>query len=149
MRARPAELDDFDIVTSLLELLERDKVTPATRERCRTIYAAQLEDQNATHLVAEDRGGAVIGFCSLHFRTRLNYSTQQAWVPDLVVAEGSRRHGIGRMLLDEALRLAEVRGCFELVLESGYRRAEAHHLYRQAGMRDAGKYFRKPVGARE
>jgi hypothetical protein len=32
-----------------------------------------------------------------------------------------------------------------MTLESGYRRAEAHHMYRQFHMRDDGKYFVKAI----
>ena len=35
------------------------------------------------------------------------------------------------------------RGCHALTLESGYQRAEAHHMYRQFRMRDVGKSFYK------
>jgi hypothetical protein len=32
-----------------------------------------------------------------------------------------------------------------MTLESGYRRAEAHHLYRTFGLRDTGKQFYKAL----
>jgi GNAT superfamily N-acetyltransferase len=87
----------------------------------------------------------VIAFASLHFRGRLNHRTQEAWIPDLIVAESARRRGVGRALLEEAERHARERGCHALALESGYQRAEAHHMYRQFKMRDAGKSFYKPL----
>ena len=55
--------------------------------------------------MAED-DGEVIGFCSLHFRERLNYPTPDAWVPDLIVTERARRRGAARLLLEEAERRA-------------------------------------------
>ena len=146
MRIRSAEPRDFDAVTALLESLGRAQVTNETRDRCREIYATQLSDPRANHLVAEDEGGEVVGFCSLHFRRRLNYPTPQAWVPDLIVAERARRTGIGRRLLEHAERRASERGCWEITLESGHQRVEAHELYRNFGMLEAGRYFRKPLG---
>jgi GNAT superfamily N-acetyltransferase len=139
---RPVEPADFDAVTELLELLGRAEVTDDTRDTARAIWDRQLDDPSAEHLVAEE-DGRVVGFCSLQFRERLNYATPQAWVPDLIVAERARQRGIGRALLEEALRLAAERECWNLTLESGYKRAEAHHLYRSLGMTDAGKYFGK------
>ena len=143
---RAARTDDFDAVTELLELLGRERVTAATRDECRAIFEAQVLDPSTHHMVAAD-GTGVVGFCSLHFRERLNFGAAQAWIPDLVVADRSRRDGVGRALLEEAERRARGHGCYELVLETGYQRAEAHHLYRQFRMRDQGKFFRKELRA--
>ena len=146
MRIRSAEPPDFDQVTDLLERLGRETVTDATRDRCREVYAAQVSDPTADHLVAEDDDGTLVGFCSLHFRKRLNHPTPQAWVPDLFVAEHVRRKGVARALLEHAENRAIERNCWEITLESGYQRAEAHRLYGAFGMRDAGKFFRKLLG---
>jgi GNAT superfamily N-acetyltransferase len=146
MNVRDAEPQDFDVVTELLELLGRAVVTDATRDRCREIYAAQVSDPTAKHLVAENDAGEVVGFCSLHFRNRLNHATAQAWIPDLFVRESARRQGVARALLEAAEGAALDRGCWDLTLESGYQRTEGHLVYTNFGMRDAGKYFRKLLG---
>jgi GNAT superfamily N-acetyltransferase len=146
MNVRSAEPRDFEAVTALLEELGRETVTDATRDRCRELYAAQLSDPGSDHLVAENDEGAVVGFCSLHFRNRLNHPTAQAWIPDLFVLESARRQGIANGLLAAAEERALARGCWDLTLESGYQRTEAHELYTSFGMRDAGKYFRKLLG---
>jgi GNAT superfamily N-acetyltransferase len=148
MRIRAARRDDFEAVTALLEELGRPEVTAAEREDCRAIYEEQVVDPSSHHIVAEDEVGSVIGFCSLHFRGRLNWPSPEAWVPDLLVTDRARRGGVGRALLEEAQRRARERGCHGLQLESGYQRAEAHHLYRTFGMRDVGKSFHKRLLAR-
>lgn len=137
---RRAEERDFQAVTALLEELGRAGVTPETREACRLVFERQLASPGAAHLVAENGAGAV-GFCSLHFRERLNYPTPDAWIPDLVVTAEARRRGVARLLLGEAERLARARRCRRLMLESGHRRTEAHALYRDYGMSDTGTYF--------
>jgi GNAT superfamily N-acetyltransferase len=146
MRVRDAEPQDFDVVTELLELLGRAEVTDATRDRCREIYAAQVTDPATKHLVAENDAGEVVGFCSLHFRNRLNHPTAQAWIPDLIVRESARRQGVARALLQAAEDAALDRDCWDFTLESGYQRTEAHMVYANFGMRDHGKYFRKLLG---
>jgi GNAT superfamily N-acetyltransferase len=143
---RAAEPQDFDAVTALLEELGRQQVTDETRDRCREIYAAQLSDPTVAHLVAVDDAGEVVGFCSLHFRSRLNYPTPQAWVPDLIVRESVRGTGVGWALLEHAERRALERRCWDITLESAYHRREAHRVYGLFGMRDAGKFFRKLLG---
>jgi GNAT superfamily N-acetyltransferase len=145
MRIRAARRDDFEAVTRLLELLGRPQVPAAAEDDCRAVFEEQITDPCTHHIVAEDASG-IVAFASLHFRSRLNHASEEAWIPDLVVAEGARRNGVGRALLDEAERRARERGCHRIQLESGYRRAEAHHMYRQFRMRDEGKYFVKAVG---
>ena len=146
---RAARRDDFGAVTALLEKLGRVAVTDATREDARAVYHQQVIDPNAHHLVVEDAEGNLVAFCSLHFRTRLNYPTEEAWIPDLIVAEHARSQGIAMALLEEAERRALDRGCWHLTLESGHQRAEAHALYRRFRMRDAGRYFSKPLAPDE
>ena len=144
MRVRAARRDDYDAVVALLEELGRPEVTEATDDDCRAVYEAQIVDPDSHHIVVEDASG-VVAFASLHFRSRLNHPTVEAWIPDLIVAESARRRGIGTALLDEAERRARERGCHSLALESAYFRAEAHHMYRQYRMRDVGKSFTKPL----
>ena len=146
MKVRSAEPRDFDAVTALLEELGRNPVTDETRDRCRELYAAQISDPAVDHLVAENDAGEVVGFCALHFRNRLNHTTPQAWVPDLIVRDSLRGAGIGGALLEHAERRAIERGCWDLTLESAYHRREAHRFYEAFGMRDAGKYFHKLLG---
>ena len=148
MRVRLADQGDFEAVVALLEELGRATVTDETRETCRTLFEAHVADGDAAHLVAEDDGGTVVAFCSLHFRERLNYATPDAWVPDLIVTEPARRRGAGRLLLEEAERRARVRGCWQLTLESAHFRKEAHQLYRAVGMEDFGLSFSKKPGVR-
>lgn len=144
MRVRAARRDDFEAVTRLLEELGRPLVPEAAAADCRAVYDEQVVDPDTHHIVVEGASG-LVAFASLHFRSRLNHPTQEAWIPDLIVTEGARRQGIGRALLEEAERHARERGCHMLALESAYQRAEAHHMYRQFKMRDAGKEFVKPL----
>jgi GNAT superfamily N-acetyltransferase len=139
---RTAGPEDFTGVTALLEALGRAGVTETTVAECRALFEQQVADDAAAHLVAEE-GGELVGFCSLHFRRRLNFATPEAWVPDLYVAENARGRGTGLALLAEAERLARERGCHRLTLESGHEREAAHRLYARFGMTDAGKFFQK------
>jgi len=144
MTVRAAQETDFARVTELLEELGRAEVTHDSYAQARQVFLNQLDDPNTSHLVAIDNG-VVAGFCSLYFRTRLNHTTPQAWVPDLYVDPATRGRGAAKALLIEAERIARERGCYELVLESDFDRSEAHLLYSAAGIRETGKAFRKPL----
>lgn len=146
MNARQAREDDFERVTELLEILGRAEVTEDTEAECRRVFEAQVVGQESAPLVVEDDAGQVIACCSLHFRPRLNRPVPDAWIPDLIVHPDARRQGAGRALLTEAERLASNRGCWQLTLESGYQRKEAHQMYEEFGMSNEGYYFGKPLG---
>jgi hypothetical protein len=96
MVIRTAQPDDFGPVTRLLERLGRPAVTPRNRAAVKEIYNAQLTDSATSHLVAVTGRDRVIGFCSLHFRARLNHHQPQAWIPDVIVDEGERGRGVRR-----------------------------------------------------
>ncbi|MDQ6914981.1 MAG: GNAT family N-acetyltransferase [Actinomycetota bacterium] len=144
MTIRTAQESDFAQVTELLEELGRPRVRPADYGELRDLFMSQLTDPHTEHLVAID-AGAVIGFCSLHFRRRLNRIEPEGWIPDLIVTRDARGHGTARALLLEAESRARKRGCWAITLESGNDRREAHLLYRAAGMAELGKSFGKPV----
>ncbi len=145
MKIRPARREDFEAVAALLEELGRPAVTDETRDRCRDVFEQQVLDPRKHHSVAETSDGDIVGFCSMHFRGRLNHPTDEAWIPDLIVREEARGSGIGRKLMEEQERLARVHGCHMLALESAYFRAEAHAFYRELKLRDVAKAFTKKL----
>src|SRR5947208_5090801 len=93
---RSAQPDDFGPVTRLLERLGRPTVTPRNRAAVKDVFNVQLTDPSTSHLVAVTGRDRVIGFCSLHFRTRLNHDRPHAWIPDVIVYEGDRLRGRAR-----------------------------------------------------
>jgi len=70
---------------------------------------------------------------SLWIRPRLNWTTPEAWLPDLYVDPAARRRGHARALLQACADEARAHGCHRLILESGHQRAEAHRLYESFG----------------
>lgn len=142
---RRAAPDDWPAVAALLAELGRPQALGTEDEvALRAVYADYLERADAEALVAE-ADGEVIGFCDVEFRTRLNFDVPQAWIPDLVVAEGQRSRGAGRALLSRAEELARDRGCWGMTLESATWRDRAHAFYVREGWTDAGKAFNKPL----
>jgi len=140
MEVRPAHLEDLTAVTALLEILGRPAVATDREGGFKAVFEEQLADARTHHLVAEG-DGELVGFCSLHFRGRLNQSQLEAWIPDLVVSPAARRQGVAQALLEAAVSAARERHCHQLTLESGYARLNAHRLYERFGMTDAGKQF--------
>lgn len=131
MIIRPAEARDADTVLALMEGLTRPPVAGEPGPQ-RDVFLRHLEHDDAQVFVAEVEGD-VAGAVSLWFQPRLNWTTRQAWIPDLYVAPEFRRRGAARALLDACVEEARRRGCHRIVLESGHHRAEAHRLYERYG----------------
>lgn len=139
MIVRPAEPRDADAVLALMEGLTRPAVAedPAPQ---REVFLAHLENDDAEVFLAE-LDDEVAGAVSLWIQPRLNWTTPQAWIPDLYVGPAFRRRGVARALLDASVEEARRRGCHRLVLESGHHRAEAHHLYESYGFAHYGRAY--------
>ena len=76
----------------------------------------------------------------------IQYRAPVARITALVVDQRARRRGIGRLLVDYALRWAEQRECELVELTSALNRAEAHAFYRDLGFEPNSLRFRKSLG---
>lgn len=148
LEVRDARLEDWPAVAVLLAELGRpDVLGTGDEEAARTVYEGFLARPDTEALVAVD-GGRVIGFCDMEYRTRLNFTDPQAWIPDLVVRQQERSRGVGAMLLARAEALARARGCWSMTLESADWRTRAQAFYRRLGWSDAGRSFSRSLSDR-
>jgi ribosomal protein S18 acetylase RimI-like enzyme len=136
---RPAEPHDADALLALMEGLTRPAVAEDPGPQ-RDVLLAHLAQEDARVYVAEV-DGEIAGAVSLWFQPRLNWTTTQAWIPDLYVDPGFRRRGAARALLDACVEEARGRGCHRVVLESGHHRAEAHQLYESYGFQHYARAY--------
>ena len=95
-----------------------------------------LEEPRARVLVAEGEG-EIIGVVSLWIKPDLAHGDTVVEVPMLAVAEGSRRRGVGRLLMDEVRKLAvaDEASLIELVATSA--NEPAREFYRSLGFVEA------------
>ena len=140
---RSARPEDWPAVAALLAELGRPDVlgTP-DEEPARHLFLSWLEGDDTEALVGE-LDGRVVGFVDMQYQRWLNYTRPKAWVPDLVVSETARSHGVGAALLARAEELARERGSFAIQLESANWRTRAHAFYLREGWTDAAKAFVK------
>lgn len=140
---REARPDDWPAVAALLAELGRpDVLGGGEPEAHQAAFEEYLERPDTVALVAEDEG-MVAGFVDMEYRQRLNFSTPQAWIPDLIVTEAVRSRGAGKALLAAAEERARTRGCFSLTLESATWRERAHAFYAREGMKHVSASFAK------
>jgi ribosomal protein S18 acetylase RimI-like enzyme len=136
---RRAEPRDAEAVLALMARLGRPEVAENPSGQA-DVFQAHLMNPDAEVFVA-DLDGAVAGVVSLWFRPRLNWTSREAWIPDLYVDPDFRRRGVARGLLGACAEAARERGCHRLTLESGHERAEAHQLYEAFGFTNGGRFY--------
>jgi GNAT superfamily N-acetyltransferase len=140
---RKATSSDWPGISALLAELGRpDARGTPDEERHRSLFETYLERDDVDAFVA-DQDGHVVGFVNVEYRDRLNRTTPEAWIPELVVDEEKRSAGVGKRLLAETERVARERGCWGLALESATWRKDAHRFYEREGWEHAAKAFIK------
>ncbi len=127
---RPAQPDDAEAVSRLCDQLGY----PASEEEVRRRLVALGQDEEHVVLVAETRDGAVCGWMHAYIR-KLVVRDPHIEIGGLVVDEAQRGKGAGRLLMAEAERWAQDRGCRGVYLRSNVKREEAHRFYEEIGYR--------------
>jgi GNAT superfamily N-acetyltransferase len=97
-------------------------------------------------VIAADVAGELVGFIALHQIPRFEHDDHVLRVLALVVDPGVRERGIGRLLMDDAERMAREDGAAFVEVTAGHHRADARHLFESLGY-DATltTYLRKRV----
>jgi GNAT superfamily N-acetyltransferase len=145
VRVREARAADWPAVAELLAQLGRPDVRGTDEEaEARQVFQAYLAREDTAALVAE-RDGRLVGFLDMEYRARLNFTSPEAWIPDLVVAEDARSEGAGGALIRRAEELARERGCWGMSLESASWRERAHSFYLREGWDDTAHAFSKSL----
>lgn len=65
-----------------------------------------------------------------------------AILEDVVVAETARHQGLGRQMIDDAIKRSRDQGCYKLMLSSDNKRKGAHAFYERLGFQRHGISFR-------
>ena len=84
----------------------------------------------------------VIGtYALLVMHNLAHQGTPSAIVEDVVVSESHQTQGIGRDMMQHAMRQAREAGCYKLVLSSNQKREGAHAFYESLGFTRHGYSF--------
>ena len=133
-RVRRANVEDAEPIHALVcELAEAVGDSPPRLEAVEARLSELLDEPRAPGLVAEGGGGAVIGAVSLWIKADLAHGDTVVEVPMLVVAEGSRREGVGRRLMDEVQAIAAANGANIVELIATSANVAAREFYRSFG----------------
>lgn len=133
---RPALPEDAAALAELLGQLGYPSSEEDVRERLGRVGCSERRA-----VIVAELGGRVAGLSVGEIHDVLTSGEPVAKLHLLVVDEGLRGRGIGRMLLRAFEAWAREGGALRLSLTSATRRAEAHAFYRAAGWEETGKRF--------
>lgn len=141
--ALPADLPAIGRLGALLVKTHHDfdperfiAPTPATPEGYANFLGTQLKEKRVIVLVAE-RQGAVLGYvyAGLEGMDYMALRGPAGAIYDVVVDPATRRQGVGRQLLDQALESLKAKGAPQVVLSTAAKNEEAQRLFAKAGFR--------------
>lgn len=144
LRIRTASTNDIPIILGLLYDLGRPKPKKDSDvDIFRKLAKNYLKNSDKQILVAEFDNVKIVGMVSLMFLPRLNQTTVELYIPELVVLEEYQGQGIGRKLIESCISIAKKEKCHRIRLESGNQREESHKFYNHLGFTQCALSFTK------
>ena len=131
--------DEAEIVRLVHEMAaEDDEVSPVDEHYVRHFLASPVSGA----LLASD-GDAAAGLLSYCITPGLFHAADSGLIELLIVTASHRGEGIGRRLVDTALRLFQDAGCAEASVSTGEANDPAQHVYREAGLTESSLLLEK------
>jgi GNAT superfamily N-acetyltransferase len=141
---REASDKDIPIILGLLYDLGRSKPQKDSDvDTFRKLITKYLTDSDKQILVVVLDDVKIIGMASMVFLPRLNRTTLEMYIPELVVLEKYHNQGIGKKLINSCIVLAKEKKCHRIRLESGNQRKESHQFYKHLGFEQSALSFTK------
>lgn len=141
---RTASKKDIPILLGLLYDLGRPKPQEDTDvDVFRNLVKKYVTDLDKTILVAELDDIEIVGMVSIVFLPRLNRSTLELYIPELVILDKYQNQGIGKKLINSCTDLAKEKKCHRIRLESGNQRTGSHQFYKNLGFEQSSLSFTK------
>jgi ribosomal protein S18 acetylase RimI-like enzyme len=138
LSVRPARPADCEAIAALVRDLGFDSSPEAIGERL-----AALRKARETPLVAER--GEVIGVLAWHVTPVLHRPRPVGRITMMVVADGERRRGVGRALVEAACEEMRSKGCGLIEVTSNVDLSGAHGFYRRLAFERTSYRFAKAL----
>ncbi|CAD5980130.1 Aminoalkylphosphonate N-acetyltransferase [Planktothrix tepida] len=82
-----------------------------------------------------------VGTFSLLWIPMILHDSKSALIDAVVVTSAYRNQGIGKAMMQEALKLSRKAGCYKVMLSSNIKRTAAHQFYESLGFKQQGWSF--------
>lgn len=138
---RKASCRDVTDILSLLEELGRPEPTHSHETKAFERMVKKYIADDDKHILVILVNSKIVGMASAIVLPRLNQTSPELYIPDMVVSQRHRRCGLGKNLMMYCIQFAAKRGCHRIRLESGNRRVIAHQFYQNAGFEPSAISF--------
>lgn len=137
---RKAEIEDIESIQYLIqELTGHDISNLDVINRLEYIDSSMIDT-----LYVYEEHQKVVGLLGFRIRENIEENSRFGEISFIVVDHNSRKHGIGKHLMEYAEKLAEKSNCIGTWLVSGFGREEqAHFFYKALGYETTGYRFVK------
>jgi len=137
---RKATLDDVkNILNIYAEALDNGKVI--TVEKAQEIFLKQQQYPDYQVFVAVHEQQTVGTFALLIMENMAHNGTPSAVVEDVGILPSMQGKGIGKLMMEFALKYSKEKGCYKMSLSSNLRREKAHQFYESLGFNKHGFSF--------
>jgi ribosomal protein S18 acetylase RimI-like enzyme len=139
---REVTVADVDRLAPLFDAYRQFYAQPPDRPRARRFLAERLAQHQSVVLVADGEAGEALGFVQLYPCFSSVRAAPIFILSDLFVAPAARGGGVGRLLMESAVRRARAAGAVGLELATARTNATAQRLYESLGWkRDEAFYY--------
>jgi len=125
-------LADNDL-SSLLDLYQQLNEDDTINEITAKNILEDVKRQNIKYFVAKENGKIIAScyICIIPNFTRGGKSI--GFIENVITDVEHRRMGIGRAVVENAIKYAKEQNCYKVVLQSGNKRTDAHLFYEKIG----------------
>jgi GNAT superfamily N-acetyltransferase len=147
---RSVRSDELDELLTLYEMLNPDDPPLDRDESLAEQWKAMLAD-DSLEIVVVEHDGRLVATCVLSITPNLTRNARPfALIENVVTHESYRGEGFGRRCVEHAIRVAERRGCYKVMLLTGSDVEWKHEFYESCGFdKDAKTGFTLDLRANE
>jgi GNAT superfamily N-acetyltransferase len=131
MQIRPVKRNEYGQLLGLMRQL--NPLDPAASAIELQVFKEIINSKYLNLIVAEDEG-FLLGSCYINVIPNITRGGRPYAVIENVVTDATHRNqGIGKSLLDHAVKLAWEQNCYKVMLMSGRKEKSVHAFYQKCG----------------
>ena len=128
-----------DELLSLLELYQQLNSDDVFNEMAAKSIWEDIKSQNIKYFVAKENG-RIISSCYISVIPNLTRGGKSiGFVENMITDVEYRRKGIGKTVMENAIKYAKEQNCYKVILHSGNKRTEAYPFYEKSGFDGSSK----------
>ena len=118
---------------SLLELYQQLNGNDTTNENTAKKIWQKIKKHNIKYFIAKEKG-KIISSCYICIIPNFTHGGKSiGFIENVVTDESYRKKGIGKRVIENAIKYAKEQNCYKVVLQSESKRTGAHNFYEKIG----------------